>query len=262
MSAFTSTTAVVTGASSGIGRAIAVRLATLGAARVLIHYCSNVAGARETAQEIETLGCQADILGVDLADHDRLPEFVDSCFERLGRVDAWINNAGADVLTGDAASDSFEKKLRTLIEVDLVGTTHLARSAASRMRDQKSAPPPSMTFIGWDQSPRGMEGDAGQLFAPVKAALMALANSLAQEYAPDVRVNTVAPGWIQTDWGAGADEVWDARARGQSLMNRWGHVNDVALAVAHLSDPANTFATAQTIEVNGGWNRRWNHGDS
>ena len=112
-----------------------------------------------------------------------------------------------------------------------------------------------MTFIGWDQAIEGMEGDAGQMFGPVKAAVMAFAASLAQELAPDVRINTIAPGWIQTSWGEKASEYWDARAKTQSLMNRWGKPDDVARAVLYVSNPANSFINAQTINVSGGWNR-------
>ena len=114
-----------------------------------------------------------------------------------------------------------------------------------------------MIFVGWDQAPAGMEGEAGMMFGPVKAAVMAFANSLAQTVAPHVRVNTVAPGWIQTAWGETVQGYWNDRAKSQALMNRWGHPEDVAEAVAYLTSPASEFITGQTIEVNGGFNRRF-----
>ena len=101
-----------------------------------------------------------------------------------------------------------------------------------------------------------MEGDAGQMFGPVKAAVMAFAASLAQTLAPKVRVNTVAPGWIQTKWGESASEYWDNRAKSQALMGRWGSPQDVAKAIMFASDPDNTFLTGQIVNVNGGWNRK------
>ena len=100
-----------------------------------------------------------------------------------------------------------------------------------------------------------MEGDAGQMFGPVKAAVMAFAVSLAQSVAPRIRVNTIAPGWIQTSWGKQASQAWQDRAKGQSLMHCWGTPEDVARSVVYVSDPENTFLTGQTINVNGGWNR-------
>lgn len=114
-----------------------------------------------------------------------------------------------------------------------------------------------MVFIGWDQAMEGMEGDAGQMFGPVKSAVMAFANSLAQSIAPSVRVNTIAPGWIRTAWGEETSDYWNERAKGQSLMKRWGCADDIARAVIYVADPENTFLTAQTIPLNGGFDRRF-----
>mgnify|MGYP001814847674 FL=1 len=100
-----------------------------------------------------------------------------------------------------------------------------------------------------------MDGEAGQMFGPVKAAVMSYARSLAQSVAPLIRVNTVAPGWIRTAWGEDVSDYWNERAKAESLMNRWGHPDDVAKAVVYLADPNNTFVTGETINVNGGWDR-------
>lgn len=251
------TNAVVTGASSGIGREIAITLARRGVTRLVVHYRGNEPGAQETAQRCHSLGCESLLLSADLCEADSRADLVAGAFEFLGTIQTWVNNAGADVLTGDRASDSFEQKLRYLIEVDLLGTVALARLAIARLREQSVPLPPSMIFTGWDQAPSGMEGDAGQMFGPTKAAVMAFANSLAQDCAPDVRVNTVAPGWIQTSWGETTSSYWDRRARRQSLMQRWGTPADVANAVVSLADPLATFVTGQTLEVNGGFSRRF-----
>jgi 3-oxoacyl-[acyl-carrier protein] reductase len=143
-----------------------------------------------------------------------------------------------------------------LIDVDVLGTIDLSRLVADRLIEQSSAPPPAMVFIGWDQASQGMEGDAGQMFGTVKAAITAFAASLAQTVAPHVRVNTVAPGWIKTSWGEASSDYWDHRAQSQSLMHRWGKPDDVAKAVLFAADPGNSFLNGQTIDLNGGWNRR------
>ncbi len=89
------------------------------------------------------------------------------------------------------------------------------------------------------------------------AAVMSFAASLAQSVAPMVRVNTVAPGWIRTAWGETVNDYWNERAKAESLMNRWGHPDDVAKAVVYLADPNNSFVTGEVINVNGGWDRTY-----
>lgn len=268
---------VITGSSSGIGRAIATAAARAGA-ECLIHYRKNREGAEATAALVRAAGREPRIVAADLAVPEDAARLVDEAFAWSPRIDAWIHNAGADVLTGSAASLSFEDKLSRLWEVDVRGTILLARRVAERMlqaaplppadvlpsvgnAESRSEPQPerlaaSMVFTGWDQAPHGMEGDAGQMFGPIKAAVMAYAKSLAQTLAPQVRVNCVAPGWIRTAWGASSDPYWDRRATDDALMHRWGSPEDVAAAVIYLISPAADFLTGQVLEVNGGWNRR------
>ncbi|GAA4461530.1 SDR family oxidoreductase [Novipirellula rosea] len=254
---FRDTHAVVTGASSGIGRAIAIELSRRGVKRIVIHYRRNVAGAQATAEACRQLGAEPLLQAADLADLTAAESLAERCYRELGAIHTWVNNAGADVLTGELSELDFNAKLQRLMQVDVIGTIHLARGVAARMTNETFTQPPSMTFIGWDQSASGMEGDAGQMFGPVKAAITAFALSLAQTVAPRVRVNVVAPGWIQTSWGQAASPYWDARARDQSLMNRWGTPEDIALAIAFVSDPENSFFSGQVVQVNGGWNRQY-----
>ncbi|MEO9591298.1 SDR family NAD(P)-dependent oxidoreductase [Rhodopirellula bahusiensis] len=259
---------VVTGASSGIGRAIAIRLAVAEQAasrrsRILVHYCRNRDGAESTAEAIREQGQDADIIAADLSNADDVTRLANKAFETLGSIRTWVNNAGLDVLTGAASEWSFDEKLQKLLAVDVQGTIALSRLVGNRLKQQTetqaSSDPiaPSIVFIGWDQAPHGMEGDAGMMFGPVKAAVMAFSASLAQTLAPHVRVNTVSPGWTQTAWGETTSGYWDDRAKQQSLMNRWGRPEDIAEAVAYLVAPENSFVSGQNININGGWNRRF-----
>ena len=254
--AFRGTKAVVTGASSGIGQAIAIALSRCGVDRIVIHYRNNDRGAEQTADTLRQNSCEPILIAANLAERDERERLVHQAFQSLGCIHTWVNNAGADVLTGSSAELGFEDKLRELFEVDVIGTILLARAVSDRLIKQETTHPPSMVFIGWDQASEGMEGAAGQMFGPSKSAVMAFANSLAQTVAPRIRVNTVAPGWIKTSWGEGASPCWDQRAQEQALMARWGTPEDIAKAVVYVSDPANTFANRQMIEVNGGFNRR------
>ncbi len=226
---------------------------------VLIQYQQNLAGAEETARQVQATGCQSTIVAADLSSPEDRAQLVRAAWNISARIDAWFHNAGADVLTGDARQWPFDEKLARLWQVDVHGTISLARLVAQRMLHQENARAvPAMLFTGWDQATEGMEGDAGQMFGPIKAAVMAYSRSLAQTLAPHVRVNCVAPGWIQTAWGDNADEAWQQRARSQALMNRWGTADDVAAMAVHLCSPASEFITAQIINVNGGWNRKPN----
>jgi len=240
--------AVVTGSSSGIGRAIAVELAR-GGADVVVHARTNRKGADETADAVREFGREATVLMADLDTAEEQDAFVASAWEWRA-IDAWVNNAGADVLTGTAANWSFEEKLAALWRVDVVGTLRLSRAVGERMSARGSG---VLLNIGWDQAETGMAGDSGQMFAAVKGAVMAFTGSLARSLAPEVRVNCVAPGWIKTKWAEGASRHWHDFAVRQSLVGRWGTPEDVAAAVRFLASPAAAFINGQTIPVNGGF---------
>src|SRR5262249_55750578 len=102
------------------------------------------------------------------------------------------------------------------------------------------------------QAETGMEGDSGQLFAPTKGAVMAFTRSLALTLAPEVRVNCLAPGWIQTAWGETASSAWQERVLRETPLRRWGRPEDVAAAAVWLASPAAGFITGQTLRINGG----------
>jgi 3-oxoacyl-[acyl-carrier protein] reductase len=244
----TAQTAVVTGSSSGIGRAIATQLAAAGA-NVLIHAAKNQTGADETATEVRKHNREAHVLLADLADATALDQFAEAAWNWRGQVDIWINNAGVDTLTGDAAQWSFERKLAALWEVDVAATIRLSRTIGQRMKQRGSG---VILNIGWDQAELGMAGDSGELFATSKGAVMAFTRSLAKSLAPEVRVNCLAPGWIKTAWGETASETWQNRAKSESLLHRWGTPEDIAATAAFLASPAASFITGQVVPVNGG----------
>ena len=240
--------ALVTGSSSGIGRAIALELGKEGAA-VVVHACRSLAAAEGLVHKLQSLNARALFLPADLRDLAACRRLADCAFEAFGGIDIWVNNAGADILTGPRGQMPFEEKLRELLEVDVRATMVLTREAGRRMRDAGGG---SVINIGWDQASTGMEGDSGELFAAAKGAVMSFTRSAALSLAPKVRVNCIAPGWVRTAWGAGASHTWQERVRRETPLGRWGTPEDVAAVARFLAAPRSGFITGQVIQVNGG----------
>jgi 3-oxoacyl-[acyl-carrier protein] reductase len=240
--------AVVTGSSSGIGRAIAVELARAGA-DVVVHGRTETAALRETADLIRQRNRRAAIVVGDFEREEELARFASEAWNAWNGIDIVVNNAGVDLLTGPAAKWDHVTKLENLWAVDVRGTVQLSKSLGGRM---KAAGRGVVLNIGWDQADRGMEGDSGELFAAAKNAIMGFTRSLSVSLAPEVRVNCIAPGWIRTAWGEQAGDTWQQRVLRETPLRRWGTPNDVArLARFLVSDDAG-YITGQVICANGG----------
>ena len=168
----------------------------------------------------------------------------------LGRVDVWVNNAGADVLTGEAAEWEWERKLDVLLAVDLKGTIACSYAIGEVMRDQERGG--AIVNMSWDHVTSGMAGENPQLFAAVKGGVLAFSKSLARSLAPDVRVNVLCPGWIETSFGEQADPEFHRSVAQNTPLGRWGRPQDVAGAALYLASPEAAFVTGQAINVNGG----------
>lgn len=239
--------ALVTGSTSGIGKAIALAMAGAGA-DVIVHGRNNKA-AKLVADEIEDLGAATGIIIADLGELDECKRMAEAAWSAWNGLDIWVNNAGVDTLTGAAAGWNFLEKLEALLEVDVRAAMLLSRDIGRRMKQTGTG---VILNMGWDQAETGMEGDSGQLFSACKGAIMAFSKSLALSLAPEVRVNCLAPGWIQTAWGKDASTTWQKRVHQETPLKRWGVPEDVAATACWLASPQATFITGQTIRINGG----------
>src|SRR4051794_32399117 len=241
--------AVVTGASSGIGAAIAEAFGGAGAT-VLVTHRDSAEAASAVAERIKARGGGALLAQADLGGRAGCEALVAQARERLGGLDVWVNNAGADVLTGDAAQWDWERKLDVLLAVDLKGTVACSYAAGAAMREQAGGG--SIMNMSWDHVTTGMAGADPELFSAVKGGVLAYSKSLARTLAPSVRVNVLCPGWIETAFGEQAGAELRCSVAESTPLRRWGTPADVAAAALYLASPAAAFITGQAINVNGG----------
>ncbi len=241
--------AVVTGASSGIGRAIAQRFASEGA-RVVVNYRRSQAEAEALVAQLRASGAEVHPVQADVSRPEEVEQLVSAALQTLGGIDIWANVAGADILTGQGAGLGALEKLERLIEVDLKGTILCCWRVAPLMRAARGG---VILNMSWDLALTGMEGRNPEMFAAVKAGVLGFSKSLARSFAPEVRVNDLAPGWIET---AFAREVMSPEAYRAVVehtpLGRFGTPEDVAHAALYLCSEEAAFITGQTLRVNGG----------
>jgi 3-oxoacyl-[acyl-carrier protein] reductase len=238
---------LVTGASSGIGRSIALGCAHEGA-DVAVTYRGNASGAEETAQAIRALGRRAEVLRVDIGREQDIQTLATELRARFGRVDVWINNAGADILTGQGRQLSRRDKLDLVLAVDLRGTVLASWTAVEMMRERGGV----ILNMSWDHVTLGMEGENPEIYAAAKGGVASFSRSLARSVAPAIRVNILAPGFIQTAFGDQADQSWVRQMEARTPLGRWGTPDDLVGAAVFLASDESRFITGQMIMVNGG----------
>lgn len=241
--------AVVTGASSGIGRGIAMALAREGC-DVVVNYRSSARRAEEVVEEIRALGREALAVCADVGDPAAVEELVARSCAHGGTPHIWVNNAGADILTGEGARQNDDEKLRRLLQVDLEGTIRCCWAIAPPMQ---AAGAGVILNMSWDLALSGLPGRNPQMFAAVKAGVLGFSRALARDLAPAVRVNVLAPGWIRTAFAEGVmSGAYFEQRRREIPLGRFGLVADVAAAAVYLASDEAAYITGQVLNVNGG----------
>ena len=238
-------TAVVTGGSRGLGRAICLELAA-GGANLVFCFAGNEAAAQEPAQACRALGAEVDYLRCNVADSTQVKELMETAVQRFGRIDILVNNAG---ITRDGLMLTMkESDFDQVVETNLKGTFLCMKAVARQMIKQRYGRIINLSSVV------GLHGNAGQVnYAASKAGVIGMTKSLAKELASrGVTVNAVAPGFMETDMTAALSEAARAATLAAVPMGRMGTAEDVAQAVAFLASDCAGYITGQILGGDGG----------
>ncbi len=237
--------ALVTGGSRGIGRAICLRLAAMGA-HVFINYVSNSQAAEETQQEIVAAGGSADTIAFDVADAAQAEGTIKQLIKDAGSIDILVNNAG---ITRDGLMVRMkEADWDAVLDTNLKGAFICTKAASRAMMKKRWGRIVNISSV------IGFAGNAGQVnYASAKAGMQGLTKSTAREFsARNITVNGVAPGYIVTDMTKTLPEEVQEKIKAEIPLACLGSPEDVAGAVAYLVGDDSSYITGQTIHVNGG----------
>lgn len=244
---------LVTGGSTGLGRAIAVETAVQGAAVVIINYARSAEAAEETARLVRAEGAQAVTVQGDVAD-DADCRRIAATAEPFGRVDALFNNAGATRFAAHADMDAVSAAdFQEIYAVNVVGAFQMVRATRALL---EAAPQPGAVVN--TASIAGIMGIGSSVpYAASKGALNIMTLSLARALAPKIRVNAICPGFIDTPWfGKGMSEAAVAQLRvnaaASTPLNVASTAEDIAVSAVFLGSPASRHITGETLVVDGG----------
>jgi 3-oxoacyl-[acyl-carrier protein] reductase len=236
--------AIVTGASRGIGAAIARRLSADGFA-VVVNYAGSAGAAAKLVQEIDSAGGQAIAVQADVSDSKAVRQLFDSAETAFGGVDVLVNNAGIMKLARIAEAD--DATFDQVVAINLNGVFNGLREAARRLRD-------GGRIVNFSSSVVGLYQPAYGVYAATKAAVEAMTHILAKELGPrGITVNAIAPGPVATElFLADKDEAVIESIKRMNPLGRLGEVEDIARVVSLLVDPDGGWINGQVVRANGG----------
>nr|WP_181460752.1 3-oxoacyl-[acyl-carrier-protein] reductase [Brevibacillus laterosporus] len=237
--------ALITGASRGIGRAIALKYAEAGA-NIIVNYSGNEAKAQETVADIEKLGREAIMIRANVGNTEEAENMVKEALERFGKIDILVNNAG--ITRDNLLMRMKESEWDDVINVNLKGVFNMTKALTRPMMKQRSGSMINITSVV------GVLGNAGQAnYVAAKAGVIGLTKTTARELASrNIKVNAIAPGFVDTDMTDVLPEDVKGGILAQIPFNRLGSADEIANVALFLASDASSYMTGQTLHVDGG----------
>ncbi|RFB37967.1 3-oxoacyl-[acyl-carrier-protein] reductase [Brevibacillus sp. VP] len=237
--------ALITGASRGIGRAIALKYAEAGA-NIIVNYSGNEAKAQETVTDIEKLGREAIMIRANVGNTEEAENMVKEALERFGKIDILVNNAG--ITRDNLLMRMKESEWDEVINVNLKGVFNMTKALTRPMMKQRGGSIINITSVV------GVLGNAGQAnYVAAKAGVIGLTKTTARELASrNIKVNAIAPGFVDTDMTDVLPEDVKSGILAQIPFNRLGSADEISNVALFLASDASSYMTGQTLHVDGG----------
>ncbi|MBM7107585.1 3-oxoacyl-[acyl-carrier-protein] reductase [Brevibacillus laterosporus] len=237
--------ALITGASRGIGRAIALKYAEAGA-NIIVNYSGNEVKAQETVADIEKLGREAIMIRANVGNTEEAENMVKEALERFGKIDILVNNAG--ITRDNLLMRMKESEWDEVINVNLKGVFNMTKALTRPMMKQRGGSIINITSVV------GVLGNAGQAnYVAAKAGVIGLTKTTARELASrNIKVNAIAPGFVDTDMTDVLPEDVKSGILAQIPFNRLGSADEISNVALFLASDASSYMTGQTLHVDGG----------
>jgi len=237
---------LITGASKGIGRATALLFAKEGA-KVAVNYLSSVKEANDVVEEIETMGGKAFAVKCDVSNETEVKSMVNQVMKEYGKIDILINNAG--VVYDIPLFEKTVEQWRRTLDVNLLGVFLVSKYVSEHMLKQKNGKIVNISSINGINSfnPESADYDAS------KAGVIILTKDLAQELAPNIQVNSIAPGWVDTEMNKDLPKDFVKEEIEKIYLKRFARPDEIAKAALFLSSDDASYITGSILEVAGGY---------
>ena len=240
-------TVLITGASGGIGFAVAKRFASAGA-ELILHAHRNLAAVHELRETIQRQGGKAEVITADFSQSDAAETLCRHVMNLTNPIDVLVNAAGLDLMVPAISSLPFDQKLQQIMQTDLFVPIQLSRQIGKQMQEQRRG---TIVFFGWNGVDYGWQGETAQLYGAAKGALLGFSRSLAEDLAPDVVVRCLLLGWIKTRWGEKLSDGLERYYAADSRRNRWGTPEEVAATIEFLASEEAKYIDGIGLRLDG-----------